>query len=965
MEILRCEYCNNEFDNNSSLFKHKRIAKYCLILQGKIEDTRTKKKAEKEEKEKEEKEKKEKEKEKTRENKFRCEYCGVRLTSRINYCGHVDICLVKYKKIIEEKDKIIQEKELEKEKIINKNKLEKENKKIKENNPNILSTRKMGSTPKGPASSKSTALQPVAELSNKPLVLNDMIIEVDPVSLMINATQMCKAAGKLFSNYKQLDGTKDFMRVLNSVAGIPATELIKVTQGGNSKEQGTFVHRLVAVHLAQWLSPSFAVQVTLWVKSLDSSTAALRVKDDISLLINENKILNSVNNKLYIENEKIKENSLAIAPKKPLVLNDIMIDVDPVSLMINATQMCKAAGKLFANYKQLDGTKDYLQTLESIIGIPIIELVKVDVGGNHSGTFVHRLVAVHLAQWLSPSFAVQVSLLVKSLDREAAALRVEDDNDLLIIENKRLNSINNILYIENKKIKETSLAIAPKKPLVLNDMIIEVDPVSLMINATQMCKAAGKKWSHYVQLDGTKDFLRALESKAVITALEIIKAEHGGNHSGTWVHRLVAVHLAQWLSPSFAVQVSLWVKSIDREAVEEHNDLLINENKILNSMNNKLEKENKKIKENILAIAPNKPLVLNNITIEVDPVSLMINATQMCQAAGKKWNNYFKLDGTKDYLQALNSVALIRATELIKVTQGGNSKEQGTFVHRLVAVHLAQWLSPSFAVQVSLWVSELMITGKVEIGNGLSNEAIIDKWRLKLMEENNRCKDLELKINCIEEDKIKKEEYDKKKIIDELNTTISVFSTETKSNLTFHEEKEVIYLGYIGNFLFKYGQSSNFKDRLGHHEKSTSYEKFEIVKVFACKNPVVSERRVREWVRKNKLEYEYKPDGEKNQREIIKIESKEMLEKVTKAMQKYSNMNVNKNTDLYNSEEVDYRAAALQVEIKRIEADKEVEIKRIEVAIKKTEAEVEIKRMNLLSEGKITFDQYIQLRNLK
>ena len=59
---------------------------------------------------------------------------------------------------------------------------------------------------------------------------------------------------------------------------------------------------------------------------------------------------------------------------------------------------------------------------------------------------------------------------------------------------------------------------------------------------------------------------------------------------------------------------------------------------------------------------------------------------------------------------------------------------------------------------------------------------------------------------------------------------------------------------------------------MGTHEKSTSYEKFEIVKVFACKNPVVSERRVREWVRKIKLEYEYKPDGESahRQREIIK-----------------------------------------------------------------------------------------------
>ena len=381
----------------------------------------------------------------------------------------------------------------------------------------------------------------------------------------------------------------------------------------------------------------------------------------------------------------------------------------------------------------------------------------------------------------------------------------------------------------------------------------------------------------------------------------------------------------------------------------------------LEKMNNKLEKETphnvlstpigpveeRSTLKGLASSKPNKPLVLNDIIIEVDPVSLMINATQMCKAAGKKWNNYFKIDGTKDYLQALESNAHIRALELIKVDVGGN--HSGTFVHRLVAVHLAQWLSPSFAVQVSLWVSELMITGKVEIGNELSSEAIDDKWRLKLMEENNRCKDLELKINRIEEDKIKKEEYDKKKIIDELNTTISVFSTETKSNLNLHEEKEVIYLGYIGNFLFKYGQSSNFKDRLCNHEKSTSYEKFEIVKVFACKNPVVSEKKVREWVRKNKLEYEYKPDGEKNQREIIKIESKEMLERVTKTMQKYSNLNINKNTDLYKSE---------AVEIKRIEANKEVELKRIE-------ADADIKRMNLLSDGKITFDQYIQLRDLK
>ena len=289
----------------------------------------------------------------------------------------------------------------------------------------------------------------------------------------------------------------------------------------------------------------------------------------------------------------------------------------------------------------------------------------------------------------------------------------------------------------------------------------------------------------------------------------------------------------------------------------------------------------------------------------------------MCKAAKKKWNDYFRLDSTQSYLQALNSIAGIPAIELVKANAGNTG---GTWIHRLVAVHLAQWISPSFAVQVSLWVNELMITGKVEIGNELSNNQLDNEWRLKLMEENNRCKDLELKINRIEENKIQKEEYDKKKIINELNTTISVFSKETKSNLNLHGEKEVIYLGYIGNFLFKYGQSSNFKDRLGNHEKSTSYEKFEIVKVFACKNPVVSEKRVREWVRKKSLEYEYKQEGDtRGQREIIKIESKEMLERVCKAMHKYSNLNINKISE-----------ADKEVEIKRIEADKEVDITRIE-----------------------------------
>lgn len=56
-------------------------------------------------------------------------------------------------------------------------------------------------------------------------------------------------------------------------------------------------------------------------------------------------------------------------------------------------------------------------------------------------------------------------------------------------------------------------------------------------------------------------------------------------------------------------------------------------------------------------------------------------------------------------------------------------KYGGTWVHRKVAIHLAQWLSPSFAVQVSNWLEELLITGKVELGNEKSSEELDNKFQ--------------------------------------------------------------------------------------------------------------------------------------------------------------------------------------------------------------------------------------------
>ncbi|CAN7347929.1 KilA-N domain-containing protein [Acidovorax sp. LjRoot74] len=81
----------------------------------------------------------------------------------------------------------------------------------------------------------------------------------------INATAMCKAAGRKISHYFENDSYIAFIGALASDAGIPASELVQSIKGGSPSLQGTWVHPQIAIHLAQWLSPQFAVQVSKWV----------------------------------------------------------------------------------------------------------------------------------------------------------------------------------------------------------------------------------------------------------------------------------------------------------------------------------------------------------------------------------------------------------------------------------------------------------------------------------------------------------------------------------------------------------------------------------------------------------------------------------------------------------------------------------------------------------------------------
>ena len=72
-----------------------------------------------------------------------------------------------------------------------------------------------------------------------------------------------------------------------------------------------------------------------------------------------------------------------------------------------------------------------------------------------------------------------------------------------------------------------------------------------------------------------------------------------------------------------------------------------------------------------------------------------------------------------------------RGTAFCRVIDGGNASlnNQGTYYPIDIAIQIAQWISPSFALQVSRWTRELLLFGKVELGQEKSNKELENKFQ--------------------------------------------------------------------------------------------------------------------------------------------------------------------------------------------------------------------------------------------
>ena len=87
----------------------------------------------------------------------------------------------------------------------------------------------------------------------------------------------------------------------------------------------------------------------------------------------------------------------------------------------------------------------------------------------------------------------------------------------------------------------------------------------VMIDANEMAKAFDETVEHFTRLDGTKNFINACLKNPNLGFLGIKNEEDliiSKQKSGTFMHRILALKFAAWLSPDFEVWVYSTIEEI-------------------------------------------------------------------------------------------------------------------------------------------------------------------------------------------------------------------------------------------------------------------------------------------------------------------------------------------------------------------------------------------------------------------
>lgn len=119
------------------------------------------------------------------------------------------------------------------------------------------------------------------------------------------------------------------------------------------------------------------------------------------------------------------------------------------------------------------------------------------------------------------------------------------------------------------------------------------------------------------------------------------------------------------------------------------------------------------------------------VVTEVRASDGFVNATKICNSAGRLWADFYRNRRTKKFLESLSSEVNLPIKNLVDCKWGAH---QGTWVHPRVCTYLAQWISVEFSSKVTKWLE----TAKETVPSIASeyNDALI---RLKDDNNNDDC----------------------------------------------------------------------------------------------------------------------------------------------------------------------------------------------------------------------------------
>ena len=305
-----------------------------------------------------------------------------------------------------------------------------------------------------------------------------------------------------------------------------------------------------------------------------------------------------------------------------------------------------------------------------------------------------------------------------------------------------------------------------------------------------------------------------------------------------------------------------------------------------------------------------------------------VNATALCKAGGKLFNDYSRCKQTQAYVQALEQNTGIPVLRLIESKKGKNG---GTWVHPQVATHLAQWISPEFAVQVNKWVFDLLTTGKADV------------------------KPEEISITTGPE-----ELYDKQLSLD----------------YTPYFGKDVLYIGVFdpvtenlegeipeGQRCYKFGVTHNVKSRINAHRRYL--EKFRLVYLLDCGHGTgrsYAEKRVKELIEDRGVGLKY--NGHKEMFRASQEQYEEIVERIGEMQLSPVDDPCEKSGNRYESRrmelEFEDRLHEREQETKRME--QETTRMELEHVTRRVEAEVEARLAEARIEEKRQDIEMLRLR---